>query len=117
MAEDNKAKTAPAKTVTLFNRGIRTFHIPGGRKVAPGQTVEVDEGTAARLKGYRDLVDAGSLSPKQKERQAKLEQENATLQAQVDYLKKQLADRPAAPAPDAPPAVDGKDKKEPKPGK
>ena len=59
----------------------------------------------------------GALSPKQKERQAKLEQENATLQAQVDYLQEAAGRQAGRPAPDAPSAVDGKDKKEPKPGK
>ena len=44
MAEDDKkAAAVPAKTVTLFNRGIRIFRLPGGKIVNPGQTVEIDE--------------------------------------------------------------------------
>ena len=120
MAEDDKkAAAVPAKTVTLFNRGIRIFRLPGGKIVNPGQTVEIDEALGKRLRGYRDLVDAGALSPRQKDRMAKLEGDNLALKDQVAALTAKLAEKPApapaalpvpdAEAPPAPPAP-GKDK-------
>ena len=104
MSEDlKKEEAAPVKTVTLFNRGIRIFRLPGGKHVAPGQTVVVDEALAKRLRGYRDLVDAGALSPRQKDRMAKLEGDNLALKDQVASLTAKLAEKGKPPV--VPPAV------------
>ena len=89
------------KTISLHNRGIRTFRMPGagGEKVTilgPGETVEVPEQVAKDHMGYKDLVDAAKMAPAQAKRQAALEDENARLKARVEELERKKA--PDAPA-------------------
>ncbi len=87
--------------VSIFNRGIRIFKLPGGIVIPPGRTVDVPESIAKKYtgpNGYRELVDASTMSPVTKKRVEALEGENAQLKARIAELEAGKIAAPAAPS-------------------
>lgn len=87
MAEEKKVS---GKVVMMINRGKRHFQISGGRRVAPGEMVEVAAEEAEKLAVYRDFVDVSKV-PVKGSSAAKLSADNAVLLAENAELKKKLA--------------------------
>lgn len=89
-----EVKTVEGATVTLLNKGQRSFDLPfvNGQPVgkhAPGTTHTYSAEQAARLAGYPDLIDVTKV-PGSVDTRA-LQSENATLKAEREALKAQLA--------------------------
>jgi hypothetical protein len=104
MAENGK--------VSIFNRGIRAYNLAGGISIPPGKTVEVPDELVQKYgllgaNGYRDLVDAATISPSQKKRVGELEAENKRLTDLVASLQPKAeapAEEPKVEAPVTKPA-------------
>lgn len=112
MAETKEEK-AEARTVSLFNRGPRTFDLglsvgqdgkASPRRHLPGASHAYTPTEAAKMSTYKDLVDLSKL-PGQVDTK-KLAGENAKLLAENASLKEQLA----ALAPKEEPVKDPKKK-------
>lgn len=88
------AEVKDSKKVVLQNRGKRHFDLGGGRRVSPGEVVEVTAEEAERLSAYGDLVDmskvvkAGGVNQAEA---AKLRKDNDALALENAKLKEQLA--------------------------
>lgn len=96
---------ANEKKVVLLNRGKRHFQVSGSRRVAPGETVEVDQDEAKKLTIYPDLVDLSKVSVKVDE--SKLKTDNAALMSENAELKKKLAEKDEAAESGKEPAMAG----------
>lgn len=84
MSEETKQE----KKVSIINQGVAPMHTEGGI-LAPNQSVEVSEETAAKLcRAYPHIKRASDVVPVSKDAAA----ENAALKAQLKAVEKQLAD-------------------------
>lgn len=94
---------AEEKTIAIFNRGQRTYHVHSGKNIknaqgvevpeiidlAPGVTLKLPERVAKDLLGYPDLVDFTKYIPADKETE-NLREENAKLKDRVTQLEAEL---------------------------
>lgn len=83
MSDEKKEKEVVR--VELHNRGLRTWELPGGIVLDPGETESVPEDIAKKFaKDYpRDLILATDLAPTAGNRIKQLEGEKADLEKQV----------------------------------
>lgn len=102
------------KKVSIYNKGLRAFKLPGGVVIHPTRTAEVDaEYFAKELSAYPDLIDAATINPATKKKMEDLEAQNAALRERIAKLEEgaKVAEAPApAPAPEAPTAPSEKGK-------
>ena len=76
------------KKISIYNKGIRAFKLPGGVVIFPSSSVEVDAEYATKnLAGYPDLVDAATINPATKKKITDLEAQNAELRARIAKLE------------------------------
>ena len=86
--KDGKPTGKPAaKTVTIMNQGIRTFHTDGGGVLKPGASIMVSEAEAKELLEYPELRDLAKIAPKTQETMNKLKADNDRLQKELDAVK------------------------------
>lgn len=71
-------------SVTVLNRGRRTYQLQGKKTLAPNESVEVSGREAELLLGFHDIVDVAKIV-KRKDDSAAL----AKLQAENDALKRE----------------------------
>jgi hypothetical protein len=84
MADDS------GKTIVLINRGMRTFHVSGGRSLPPGGSIELLENEAKSMLGYSDLVDAAKAAPALGDAIDALRSENAALKKKIMELEEEV---------------------------
>lgn len=94
MTDQAKEPAAEAQ-VSIYNRGLRTFHLPGGIIIEPGKSAMVPKSLADHFispNGYsRELVDAASIAPGATSvRTLELESEKAALKKDVQALTEGL---------------------------
>lgn len=103
---------APAKgpVKTIFNRGTmrRYYVLKDGRKLMPGQSLEVGLDEFKKLLNYKDLVDADKVVPGAAEKSLALKKENDRLRGvlagyeQDPVIAERLKEIAAASKPPAP---------------